>query len=94
VFLSYRVASINPISINVDGGREIFTIASISRGRKSRYSEEGWLTINGALELLVANLAGQLANAGFLIELNSDRFLVVTEQAWERRGEGLVLQRT
>jgi len=73
VFLSYRVASINPISINVDGGREI---------------------INGALELLVANLAGQLANAGFLIELNSDRFLVVTEQAWERRGEGLVLQRT
>jgi hypothetical protein len=33
------------------------------------------------LELLVANLAREMADAGFLVKLDGDRLLVVTEEA-------------
>lgn len=69
MFLGYRITSINPIGINIDGSREV---------------------VDSALELLIADLTGELADAGLLVELDSDRFLVVTEQARERRGERFV----
>jgi hypothetical protein len=96
VLLSYRIASVNPIGIYVDGGREIFASARISRCSGPHYivTKEGWLTIDGALELLVANLAWELAHARPLVELDGNRFLVVTEEARERRRQRLVLQRT
>jgi hypothetical protein len=55
-------------------------------------AEGGGRTINGALELLVADLAGELADAGFLVELHGDGFLVVAEEAGERCGQRFVLQ--
>ena len=52
------------------------------------------LTVDGALELLVADFTGELADAGLLVEFDSDRFLVVTEEARECCGERLILHRT
>jgi hypothetical protein len=43
------------------------------------------LTIDGALELLIAGLAGELANAGLLIQLHRDGIRVIAEQAVEER---------
>ena len=43
----------------------------------------GILTINGALKLLIANFAGELAHAGFLVQFDGNGLLVVTEEAGE-----------
>lgn len=94
VLLSYRIAGIDPIGIDVDSGGEIFfqdrVLADDARRSVGGRRE---LTIDGALELLVADLAGELADAGFLVELDGDGLLVVAEEAREDRSQGLVLQR-
>ena len=42
-------------------------------------------TVDGALELLAADLALQVANAELLVELHGDRLLVVAEEAGKGR---------
>lgn len=44
-------------------------------------------TVDGALELLAAHLALQVANAELLVELHGNRLLVVAEEAGKGRGK-------
>jgi hypothetical protein len=92
VLLGYSIAGIDPIGIYVNGSREIYGRRSISGCCALRLWGKGVLTINGALELLVADLAGELSHPGFLIELDGHGLLVVAEKTGECRSQGLVLQ--
>lgn len=49
------------------------------------------LTVDGAVEVLVADFAGQMPNSSLLIDLGGNGVLMVTEEAWERGGEWLGL---
>lgn len=49
------------------------------------------LTVDRALELLAADFAVEVANAGLLVELDDDGSFVVAEQACEDSGKGVVL---
>jgi hypothetical protein len=49
------------------------------------------LTVNGALELLVADFARQLADSSFFVEFDSHRLFMVTEETGKGGGEWLIL---
>ncbi len=48
-------------------------------------------TIDGTLKLLITDFARELANTGFLIELDRDALLMITEQAGEDDGKRCIL---
>lgn len=49
------------------------------------------LTIYASLELLTADFAREFSDAGFLVQLDGNRFLVIAEKAWEIRWKRLFL---
>lgn len=52
---------------------------------------EGRQTVDGALELLAAYFAGQVADAAFLVDFDGHGALVVAEETWKDFREGFVL---
>jgi hypothetical protein len=46
-------------------------------------------TVDAALEVLAADFALELADAGFLVEFHADRSLMVAKQAGKDRGQGI-----
>lgn len=52
------------------------------------------LAIYSSLELLTADFARKFADAGFLIQLDTNGFLMVAKKAWEIRWKRLFLHPT
>jgi hypothetical protein len=79
--LRYRIASVDPIRIDVDGSREIYFMLE----RRPLYPFISKLprTVDIRLECLTADLAMQIPDTRLLLDGHGNRVLVVAEQALE-----------
>lgn len=59
--------------------------------REPGYGREGQLTVDAGLELLAADLTGEVTQAQLLVEFDDDRVLVVAEETGECGCEGFPL---